>query len=111
MKNGDFSLSQSQSSRLVTADDKMRRRARPVSGTYSAASDEQSCVMVGPGLHFGWAWVETDRISFSFSFSAPKLQIFQFRTSFVFGIFVFRLVSFSAQFRFRPIIIFGAVRN
>src|SRR6218665_982052 len=58
----------------------------------------------GPGLG-----VETDRISFSFS--APKLQIFQFRTSFVFGIFVLRSVSFSAQFRFRSIIIFGAVRN
>src|SRR6218665_1812668 len=56
--------------------------------------------------------VETDRISFSFSFSAPKLQICQFRTGFVLGFLVFRLVSFSVfsflgQFRFRPSFVFG----
>ena len=50
--------------------------------------------------------LETYRISFSYSFSALKLQICQFRPSFVFGIFVFSSfvfvpVSFSVHRHFR----------
>src|SRR6218665_2679176 len=40
--------------------------------------------------------LETDRISFTFSFSGPKLQICPFRACFVFVFFGFRTFSYSA---------------
>src|SRR6218665_878826 len=45
--------------------------------------------------------LETDRISFMFSFSGPKLQICQFRACFVL------VFSFLGLFRFRPSFVFG----
>src|SRR6218665_3011849 len=46
--------------------------------------------------------LETDRISFTFSFSVPPMQIFHFFAPFLFAFF-----SFLGLFRFQPSFVFG----
>src|SRR6218665_1205561 len=66
----------------------------------------QGGLAIAVQLH-GQSELETDRISVSFSFSAPKLQVCQFRVSFVFGIFVLAKFRFRSSFVFGPLLFSG----
>src|SRR6218665_2441827 len=68
----------------------------------SHLNDETPWVdLISKGAYCKLRALETDRISFTFSFSGPKLQICQFRACFVF------VFSFLGLFRFRPSFVFG----